>query len=111
MKNEVDEVISRLSKGFNLIFDDFKGMYLFGASIDGKIHEDEDIELAAIFEVEDKSKRGQIWPVIGKIETDLGVCIDLYPYTDESFKQDEDIYEEVMKNGIFYNKRGMKELK
>lgn len=106
----VDEVIFKLSNGFNQIFDDFQGMYLFGASIDGNIHEDEDIELAAIFDIEDKSKREQIWPVIGKIETEMDVCIDLYPYTKESFKHDEEIYEIVMEEGIFYNKFGKKEL-
>ena len=104
----VDEVIFKLSKCFNQIFDDFKGMYLFGACIDGQLHDD--IELAAIFDVEDKSKREQIWPIIGKVETEMDVCIDLYPYTEASFKQDEEIYEEVMAEGIFYNKFGKKEL-
>lgn len=107
----VDEVIRRISKGFNFIFDDFKGMYLFGASLDGKIHEDEDIELVAIFDVNDDSKRKQIWPIVGKVETDMDVTIDLYPHTEETFKQDEDIYDEVMEEGIFYNKKGLKELK
>ena len=106
----VDEVIFKLSKNFNQIFEDFQGIYLFGASIDGNIHEDEDIELAAIFDVEDKSKREQIWPIIGKIETEMDVCIDLYPYTPESVKQDEEIYEVVMEEGVFYNKFGQKEL-
>lgn len=109
MKKTVDEVILKLSQAFNIIFDDFKGIYLFGIFTDGREHEDEDIELAAIFGIEDKSKREQIWPIIGKIETEMNVCIDLYPYTEESFKQDEDIYNEVMKEGIFYNSRGIKE--
>lgn len=104
----VDKIILELSKSFNKIFDDFQGMYLFGVHLDGKMHEDEDIELVAIFEVEDKSKREQIWPIIGKIETEMDVCIDLYPYTQESFKQDEDIYEEVMEEGIFYDKNGIR---
>lgn len=69
----------------------------------------EDIELVALFDIEDKSKREQIWPIIGKVETDLGVCIDLYPYTEEQFKADEDIYNEVMEEGIFYNKLGIRE--
>lgn len=109
MASTVDEVIYRLSRGFNQIFDDFKGMYLFGASVDGKIHEDEDIELAAIFDVDDQSKHNQIWPIIGKVETDMDVCIDLYPFTEETFKQNEEIYEIVQEEGIFYNKRGKKE--
>ena len=106
MANSVDEVIVKLSIAFNRIFNDFKGMYLFGIHTDGRIHEGEDIELAAIFDIEDKSKREQIWPIIGKIETDMDVCIDLYPYTPESFKQDEEIYNEVMAEGIFYNSKG-----
>ena len=104
----VDEVIFQLSKKFNQVFDDFNGIYLFGVCTDGKIHEDEDIELAAIFDIEDKSKREQIWPIVGEIETSMGVCIDLYPYTKESFEQDKDIYNEVMEDGIFYNKKGLK---
>jgi len=106
----IDDVIFKLAKGFNQIFDDFQGVYLFGASVDGKIHEDEDIELAAIFNVEDKSKREQIWPIIGKIETEMDVCIDLYPYTKETFKQDKEIYDIVMEEGIFYNQFGKREL-
>ena len=109
MASVVDEVVFKLSKSFNQVFDDFKGMYVFGASIDGKVHEDEDIELAAIFDIEDKSKREQIWPIIGKVETEMDVCIDLYPYTQESFEKDEDIYNEVMAEGIYYNNKGIKE--
>ena len=106
MANSVDEVIAKLSKAFNRVFNDFKGMFLFGIHTDGKMHDGEDIELAALFDVEDKSKREQIWPIIGKIETEMDVCIDLYPYTPESFKKDEDIYQEVMVEGIFYNNKG-----
>ena len=49
-------------------------MYLFGTFLDGKMHEGEDIELVAIFDIEDKSKREQIWPIIGKIENKLCIC-------------------------------------
>ncbi|MBQ3819320.1 hypothetical protein II810_02625 [bacterium] len=105
----VNEVIRRLSQGFNQVFDDYKGLYLFGISSDGEIHEDEDIELAAIFDIDDQSKRKQIWPIIGKVETEMDVCIDLYPFTEETLKEDEEIYEQVKQTGIFYNKKGMKE--
>ena len=37
-----------------------------------------------------------------KIETEMNVCIDLYPYTPEGFKNDEDLYNEVIEEGIFY---------
>jgi predicted nucleotidyltransferase len=107
MSNKVHEVIKLLSASFRKKFDDYKGMYLFGAYLDGLDHEDEDIELVALFDVEDKAKREEIWPIIGKIETELEVSIDLYPYTEEEFKNDEDLYDEVINEGKFYDPLGI----
>lgn len=97
------DVIKVLSSELKKKFSDFKGIYLFGQFLDGKEHDGEDIEMIALFDVEDKSKREEIWPIVGKIETEMNVCIDLYPYTMEEFKNDEEIYEEVMEEGIFYD--------
>ena len=107
MSNTVHEVIKLLSASFRKKFDDYIGMYLFGAYLDGLEHKDEDIELVALFGAEDKAKREAIWPIIGKIETDLNVSIDLYPYTEEEFKNDEDLYDEVINEGIFYDSLGI----
>lgn len=107
MSEKVHEVVKLLSGAFRKKFNDYKGLYIFGVFTDGKDREDEDIEIVALFDNQDKSKREEIWPVVGKIETELGVCIDLYPYTDEEFRQDEELYGEVIKNGIFYNSLGI----
>lgn len=109
MASQVNEVIKRLSIAFKRTFEDYKGLYLFGSFLDGKEHEDEDIEIVALFENEDKSKREQIWPIVGKIETALDVGIDLYPYTQEQFEKDEEIYREVMEDGLFFNPLGIME--
>ena len=109
MASQVNDVIKRLSITFKRNFEDYKGLYLFGIFLDGKEHEDEDIEIVALFDSEDKSKREQIWPIVGKIETALGVCIDLYPYTKEQFEKDEELYREVMKDGLFFNPLGIME--
>lgn len=112
MTNKIAEkVIKHLCLTFSKKFEDFKGIYLFGAYLNDVVNEDEDIELIALFDIEDRSKREQIWPIIGKFETDMDVCIDLYPYTEETFKKDEDIYDEVMEEGIFYNTMGVKQEK
>lgn len=102
------EVIKVLASAFRKNFDDFKGIYLFGLFLDGKNHEGEDIELVALFDTQDKAKREAIWPIIGKIETEMDVCIDLYPYTQEEFEQDEELYEQVMQEGVFYDALGIK---
>lgn len=107
MSEIIHDVIKLLSGAFRKKYSDFKGLYLFGASIDGKYHEDEDIEIVALFETQDKTKREEIWPIIGKIETELNVSIDLYPYTNEEFKNDEFLYDEVINEGIFYNPLGI----
>lgn len=109
MASQVNEVIKHLSAAFKRTFEDYKGLYLFGAFLDGKEHEDEDIEIVALFDIEDKSKREQIWPIVGKIETALNVSIDLYPYTQEQFEHDEELYEEVMEEGLFFNPLGIME--
>ncbi|MBP3924608.1 nucleotidyltransferase domain-containing protein [bacterium] len=108
MTNIVDDIVFQIAKHFNRIFPDVKEFYVFGASVDGQLHEDEDIEIAVVFDVEDKSKREQIWPVIGKIETKFDTTIELYPYTTETLKNDEEIYNEILSSSIAYNSMGVK---
>lgn len=104
MSNNVDEVITSLIKSLKENFSDFKGIYLFGLYTDGKMHEDEDIELVAIFENEqDKTKREEIWRTVGKVEEDFDVFIDLHPLTVQELKKDEELYQEVSEEGIFFN--------
>lgn len=102
MQKQVEEAINLLIKIFSERFDDFHGLYLYGLFTDGKSHSDEDIEIAAIFDSEDKYKREIIWPIVGKVETDLDVFIDLHPITMEELKKDEEFYDEVVNNGIFF---------
>ncbi len=105
MSNEVDEVITELIKALKSEFEDFDGLYLFGLYLDGKMHEDEDIEIVAIFNKEqDKTQREHIWRVVGKVEESFDVFIDLHPLTIKEFKKDTELYSEVTENGIFFNK-------
>lgn len=102
MQKFVEDAINMLNEAFSERFDDFHGLYLHGAFVDGKNHTDEDIELVAIFDVEDKYKRELIWPIVGKVETDLDVFIDLHPITMQELKKDEDFHDEVVHHGIFF---------
>ncbi len=102
MQKVVEEAINLLNKIFSERFDDFHGLYLYGVFTDGKKHRDEDIELVAVFDVENKYKRELIWPIVGKIETDLDVFIDLHPITMAELEKDEDFYDEVVNKGIFF---------
>ena len=108
MVNEnILEIVKKISLSLRRRFNDYKGLYLFGIFLDGKEHPDEDIEIIALFENTDKAKRENFWPLIGKIETEYDVSIDLYPYTDEEFKNDDILYDEVIAEGIFFDPLGI----
>lgn len=102
MQKKVREVIDMLSKALKEHFDDYHGMYLYGSFVDGSSEKEDDIELVAIFDAEDKQKREIIWPIVGKIETEFEVYIDLHPLTMQEFKKDQDFYNEVTENGVFF---------
>jgi len=106
MQKNVEEAINLLITALNKHFDDFHGLYLHGLFTDGKPHKDGDIELVAIFDAEDRFKRELIWPIVGKIETELGIFIDLHPITIAELEKDEDFYEEVVIHGIFFDVEG-----
>lgn len=104
MSNKIDDVIVELIKALKKEYSDFKGIYLFGLFLDGKMHEDEDIELVAIFDNEKaKEQRENIWKIIGKIEENFNVFIDLHPLTVKELKKEQDIFEEVTEEGVFFN--------
>lgn len=104
MSDKIDEIVVDLIKSLKCEFPDFKGIYLFGLFLDGEMHEDEDIELIAIFDNEpDKATRELIWRIVGKTEENFDVFIDLHPLTLQELKKDEELYQEVLENGIFFN--------
>lgn len=111
MQKKVEDAINLLTKAFNKHFDDFHGLYLHGAFVDGKNHRDEDIELVAIFEKEDRYKREVIWPIVGQIETHLDVFIDLNPTTMADLKKDEELWDEINKRGMFFDPMGQMQVK
>jgi predicted nucleotidyltransferase len=102
MQKQVQDTINLLIKTLKENFDDFHGLYLYGSFVDGSNQKDDDMEVVAIFDVENKTKREIIWPIVGKIETEMNVYIDLHPITMEEFKKDEEFYNEVVNNGIFF---------
>lgn len=108
MQKQVKEIIDLLIKALKENFDDFHGLYLYGSFATGSNQKDDDMEIVAIFDAEDKHKRELIWPIVGKIETEFDVYIDLHPLTMEGFKQDEDFYTEVVNEGIFFDCDGVR---
>ena len=104
MHEKLERVIKSLKENLSNTFDDFQGMYLYGVHKDGKIHKNDDIEVVAIFDVENRYKREILWPIVGKIEIDNDVFIDLHPTTMSDLEKDEYLYDEAYKKGVFIQK-------
>ena len=109
MSKKLEEVIKLLSKTLKKSFDDYKGLYVFGVHADGNDHRDEDIEIVALFDSVDKAKLEDIWPIIGKIESQTDAFVEVYPHTIKSLKADDVIGEEVLEEGVFYNVLGIQQ--
>ncbi len=104
MSNKIDDIIIELIKDLKKEYSDFKGIYLFGLFLDGKMHEDEDIELVAIFDEEKiKEQRENIWKIVGKIEEDFDVFVDLHPLTIKELQKEEELFAEITEDGVFFN--------
>ena len=108
MQKTLEEIIITLCCSLKEQFNDFHGLYLCGIFTDGQMHKGEDIEFVGIFDAEDKYKREIIWPIVGKIEADFDIFIDLHPITMEELKKDEDFYDEVVNDGFFFNTSGQR---
>lgn len=105
MSDKLDNVVVELIRPLKETFPDFRGIYLLQQFVDTEEQEDEeDIELAAIFDNDkDKSQRETIWKIVGKSEEKLEVFLNLYLYTIKELKTNNSLYLELSDNGIFFN--------
>lgn len=102
MDRRIIQAIENLNKNLKDTFNDFKGAYLYGSQVKGTSSSDSDIDIVAVFDNVDRNKRMDIWGIVGKIEAELDVFIDLHPMTKEELERNYIYYEQVVNNGIFY---------
>lgn len=100
-KNTI-QAIEILNKKLKESFSDFKGAYLYGSQARGTFNLDSDIDIVAVFDYVDRNKRMDIWGIVGRIEAELDVFIDLHPMTKEELERNPIYYDQVVNNGIFY---------
>ena len=102
MQEIVKNVITSLKTAFNSSFDDFEGMYLYGSQARGDFRKDSDIDIVAVFKVENKEKRRAIWRIVSKVEYDFSVSIDLHPMTKQDLEKNTIFHSQVVEKGLFY---------
>jgi len=100
--NKDKQIVAKLKSQFKKEFDDFKGIYFYGSRVKGTYRKDSDIDIVVLFEKVDRDKRMKIWSIVGELEYQYDVFIDLHPMTKEELEQNPFYYDQVVNNGIFY---------
>ena len=104
MKSKVKKVVNILYNALKEKFPDFKGAYLYGSQVKNTSHKDSDIDIVVLFDEEpDRQNEGLLWRIVGKIEAEYDVFLDINPTTKEKLEFNPFYYEEVVNKGIFYD--------
>ena len=99
----ITEVINKLNNTIKNTFNDFRGLYLYGSYANNKNNEESDIDIVALFDKSlNRDQRLNLWNLIGKIELDFGIVLDLHPMSKNELEQNPIYYNQVVNKGIFY---------
>lgn len=99
----IDELLVKLNKKIKDLFIDFKGVYLYGSYAGHCAKKNSDVDIVAIFGNElTRKERMDLWGIIGKLEAEMDVVLDLHPTTMAELKQNPIYYNQVVNKGIYY---------
>lgn len=103
MDSKVQQIINILNTRLSQSFDDFEGSYLYGSRAGDNYSSQSDIDLVVIFSEMDRNKRMDIWGIVGKIEAEFDIFLDLHPMTKQELENNPVYHNQVVNNGIFYD--------
>ena len=100
---KIDIIISKLNSSIKNLFSDFNGVYLYGSYATNTSNGDSDIDLVALFNSDlSREKRMNLWSLVGKMETEMNITLDIHPMTMIELKKNPIYYEQVVDKGIYY---------
>lgn len=99
----IKDLISDINKKLSSCFNDFQGVYFYGSRARGEYSTDSDFDFIIVFKngysIEDEYK---LAGVIGEIELKYDIFIDYHPMTIKELERNPVFYNQVVKNGIYY---------
>lgn len=100
---KIDKIILKLNKSIKDLFSDFNGVYLYGSYATGCANKESDVDLVALFNSDlPREERMNLWSLIGKLEAEMDITLDLHPMTMIELKKNPIYYEQVVDKGIYY---------
>jgi len=98
-----DFIINHINNSLKKVFSNYKGLYFYGSRNNGTERGDSDLDLVMITnEKIGRKEEFDIYITLGELEYELGVFIDMPIYSEEEFKNQFYMYDEVIETGKFY---------
>jgi len=100
---DLSKILNLLNNNIKSLFSGFCGVYLYGSQVNGKVSENSDIDVVAVFDFKlTREERMKLWEVVGNIEAEYDVIFDLHPMNNDELKQNLIYYNQVVNKGVFY---------
>ncbi|MBO6271937.1 nucleotidyltransferase domain-containing protein [bacterium] len=100
---DIAYIINKLNNKIKSVFSNFNGIYLYGSYANNTQTETSDIDIVAIFEnTLNHNDRLQLWTIIGELELELDISLDLHPMSKKDLMQNEIYHNQVVNKGVFY---------
>ncbi len=106
----MNDIVSLINNKLSDSFPDYRGLYFYGSRKEKTHSDDSDYDLVLIFDSSDYKKKLDIAGIIGRVEYEYNVYIDVKIMTSEGDESPESIRKNVnpvfisqaIDNGIFY---------
>jgi len=109
----MDEIVNKINRELSACFQDYHGLYFYGSRMKGTNHDESDYDLILIFSFMDYTKKLEVAGVIGEIEYEHNVFVDIKIMTQGGESSPESIRKNInpafinqaIDNGIFYDRQ------
>lgn len=99
---KIVKLIKELNSIISKMYNDFKGVYLYGSQATGMAGADSDIDLVGVFGEVNFDKEFEIAGVLCDLMYKYDVYIDMHHYTPQMLERNPFYYNEVVKRGTYF---------
>ena len=98
-----DLIMNKINTSIKEVFKGYKGLYLYGSRAKHTEQPDSDYDIVFLLEKRlTLEEKYAIFGIIGDLEMELGIFIDIHFFTEEELEIDPFYYREVVDYGKFY---------
>jgi len=98
-----DTIMNKINDSIKEVFKEYKGLYLYGSRAKNTAEPDSDYDIVMLVDkIATLQDRYSVYDVVGDLEVELGIFMDIHFLTEEELEIDPFYYREVVNYGKFY---------